>query len=263
MEKIFNEISVNSDFFVLMFIRITALIFSSPIFGRKNIPNILKICLCILLAYIVFSASPKTFEIQYRNVLEFAIICIKELLFGLVLGYVTTLFFTLVQTSGQAMDMQMGFGMVNVFDVQDNISIPITGNLLYVVLLIIFFAVNGHHQLIYILQSTFNQIPVGTVALNAKIAWIALEVFVLAFLLAINVAMPIIASGLLGEVALGFMVRSVPQMNVFVVGIPLKILLGFLMLLLILPVYVHFTDVIFKEMFAAINRMVSGLAGVS
>jgi flagellar biosynthetic protein FliR len=75
-----------------------------------------------------------------------------------------------------------------------------------------------------------------------------------------NVALPLIASGLLGEVAMGFIIRTVPQMNVFVVGIPLKIILGFLILLLVLPVYVQFTGEIFKHLFASIEKMLGGLA---
>lgn len=261
MEKIINEIALSLDFFILVFIRVTALIVSSPIFGRKNIPNALKIAFCVVITYVIFTSTPEIVQINYRNFLEFALLCIKELLFGLVLGYVTTLFFAIVQTSGQVMDMQMGFGMVNVFDVQSNISIPITGNLLYTIMLLIFFIVNGHLRLIYIIQSTFANIPVGSVTLSPVIGLVALDVFVLAFMLAINVAMPMMAAGLMGEVVLGVLVRAIPQLNVFVVGIPLKIFIGFLMLLIILPIYVQFTDVIFREMFTSIDKMIMTLAG--
>lgn len=261
MEKIINEIALSLDFFILVFIRVTALIVSSPIFGRKNVPNSLKIAFCVMITYVIFSSAPENVQINYRNFLEFALLCIKELMFGLVLGYITTLFFTIVQTSGQVMDMQMGFGMVNVFDVQSNISIPITGNLLYTIMLLIFFVVNGHLRLIYIIQSTFANIPVGSVTLSPVIGLVALDVFVLAFMLSINVAMPMIAAGLMGEVVLGVLVRAIPQLNVFVVGIPLKIFIGFLMLLIILPIYVQFTDVIFREMFASIDKMIMTMAG--
>lgn len=260
MNGILGAVTANLDTFILMLLRVSALIISSPIFGRKNVPSTLKIAFCVLVTYVLFAAGPDGTAIQYSGVIEFAVLCIKELLFGLVLGYVTTLFFSAVQTAGQVMDMQMGFGMVNVFDVQNNISVPVTGTMFNVILLITFFGVNGHLQLIYIVRSTFTNIPVGAVGLNPAIGMAALEVFVLAFLLAVNVAMPMIAAGLLGEVTMGFVVRAIPQMNVFVVGIPLKILLGFLILLLIIPVYVSFTDVIFRNMFTSINTMLAGLA---
>ncbi len=260
MDGIVRAITVNLDYFILMLLRVSALIISSPIFGRKNVPNMVKVVFCVVITYVIFSANPLGTAVSYNGVIDFALLCVKELLFGLVLGYVTTLFFSLVQTAGQVMDMQMGFGMVNVFDVQSNISVPVTGNMLNVVLLVAFFGVNGHLKLIYIVRATFSHIPVGQVALDPAIGLVALEVFVLAFLLAINVAMPLIASGMLGEVVLGFIVRAIPQMNVFVVGIPLKMLLGFLILLLVLPVFVAFTDVIFRNMFSSIDKMLAGLA---
>jgi len=260
MEKILNDVSLNLDYFILIFIRVSALIISSPIFGRRNLPNLLKVSFCILLTYVMFSAYPVSPAIHYSGVLGFALLCIKELLFGMVMGFVTTLFFSVAQTAGYVIDMQMGFGIVNIFDVQSNISVPVTGNFLYIVMMVSFLSTNGHLQLINILKATFMNIPVGSVSLSPNIAMTALEVFIMAFVLALNVAMPVIASGLLGEVIMGFIVRTVPQMNVFVVGIPLKIILGFMVLLIILPVYVSFTGVVFKNMFAGIENMFSGLA---
>ena len=261
MEKIVNEVLVNLEYFVLIFMRVTALILSSPIFGRKNLPNSLKICLCLALSYVIFTAYQNAAAISYNSVLEYALLCIKELLFGLVLGYVTTLFFSVVQVAGHVIDMQMGFGMVNIFDVQSNVSVPVTGNFLYAVTMLSFFAVDGHQQLIYIMNSTFSYVPVGTVMLNPAIGVSALEVFVLAFTMALNVAMPVVASGLMGEVLMGVIVRTTPQMNVFVVGIPLKIILGLLALFLILPVYVFYTNTLFREMFTSIDYMLRGLVG--
>ncbi len=260
MEKIVDAVMLNIDYFVLIFLRISALIFSSPIFGRKTLPNTLKIMLCVVLAYVVYAANPNPPVIAYNNVIAYVLMCVKELLFGLVLGYVTTLLFSIPQTAGYTIDMQMGFGMVNVFDVQSNISVPVTGNFLYTIMMLCFFAVNGHHELIYIINNTFSYIPVGQVALNPALGFSALEVFALAFVLAAKVAMPMIAAGMMGEIIMGVIVRTTPQMNVFVVGIPLKIILGFLALLLLLPVYVNFTNTLFDNMFESIHYMLGGLA---
>jgi len=260
MKAILDNVSLRLDLFLLMFARVSALIVSSPIFGRKTVPNLVKAGLCVVLTYVLFASDMTAALPEYGNFLEFGALCVKELLFGLVLGFTMTLFFSLVQISGQYIDMQMGFGMVNVLDVQSETSVPVTGNLLNIVLIIAFFGVNGHLKLIYILENTFRQIPAGTVALNPQIGMTAVDVFILSFLLAVHVALPLIASGLLGEVAMGFIVRAVPQINVFIVGIPLKILIGFLMLLIVLPVYVSFTDVIFSRMFESINTMILGMA---
>jgi flagellar biosynthetic protein FliR len=181
-----------------------------------------------------------------------------ELLFGMVMGYVLNAFLMSVFTSGSLIDMQMGFGMVNVFDVQANISVPIMGNWLNLALLMIFFAVNGHLRLIEMLHLTFMRVPIGHIALDVNIAQVALNVFVRSFILAVSVAMPIVASGLVLEVSLGIIVRTVPQMNVFVVGFPIKIMVGFIVLMVCIPVFVGLSSEIFNEMFDFIDELFRG-----
>jgi flagellar biosynthesis protein FliR len=263
MEQLLAGLINHMDYFLLIFVRTTALIMASPIFGHRNVPATVKIAFCLVLSYVVFAGNPNGPTIVYTGLLDYAVMFIKELLFGMVLGYVTTLFFSIAQTAGYMMDMQMDFGMASAYDTMSNTNVPLTGNFLNIIMLITFFAVNGHQKLIFILNSTFTQIPVGHVALNASLGVTALEVFVLAFVLAVNVAIPLIVAGLLGEVALGILVRTIPQMNIFVVGIPLKILLGLTVLVLIIPIYVGFTDTLFNQMFTSIEKMLSGLVSTS
>jgi flagellar biosynthetic protein FliR len=260
MQQLYDLLSGRIEYFLLLFLRITALIVSSPVFGRKTLPNAVKIALCLMIAFVVFSAAPAAQAPAYGNLAEYVFLCIKEILFGLILGYVTTLFFSIVQTAGATIDMQIGFGMASIYDAQSNVSVPVTGNLLNIVLVVCFFAVNGHLKLIRIVMQTFDVMPVGQVHLNLSLAQIAMEVFTLSFVLALNVAMPMIVAGLLAELVLGVIVRMVPQMNMFVVSIPLKILLGFLVMIITIPVYVSFTNVLFDRMFGAIEKMFEAMA---
>jgi len=247
------------DVYILLFLRASGLIFSSPIFGRRNIPNIAKIGLSGALAFLFLTSVPDTPPIYYDNIITFIMLCIMELMFGVVFGYITNLFITLVFTAGQLMDMQSGFGMVSVFDVQSNLSIPITGNLLNIAILLVFFLVDGHLKLIHILYTTVLRIPVGTVQIMPNIALVATQLFAETFILAVNVAMPIIFSGLLLEATMGIIVKSVPQLNVFSVGLPLKVLGGLVILMVIVPVFVDFTDVIFNSMFAGLEQMFAAM----
>ena len=259
MERLVATISAYQGFFMLLFFRVSALMISSPLFGRKSVPNVAKVGICLILTYVLFMAAPKLENIQFTSIIEFVLLCAKELLFGIVLGYVTTMFFSITHVAGYLIDMHMGFGMVNVMDMQNTVSVPVTGNMLYVLMMLSFLSVNGLHRLIYILKTTLEQIPIGHVTISANIAAVALEVFVLAFVLAVNVAIPVIASGLLGELVMGFIMRIAPQMNMFVIGLPLKVLLGLLALLLIMPAYVSFTNAIFERMFESIGKMILGL----
>ncbi len=202
-DLLFYLLPDNIDYALLLFLRVTGLIVSSPIFGRNSVPNITKIMFSLSLTVLFILCVPQAPPVAYMGGMHYMLVCAGEMLFGVVLGFVTTMFFSVVFTAGNIIDTQMGFGMVNVFDAQTSIQIPITGNFLNLVMLICFFAVNGHLRLIGILESTISSIPVGHVAISTQLAVTALEVFAQTFLLAINVCMPVLAAGLLGEAAQG------------------------------------------------------------
>ena len=255
MTQTVNSILSSADYFVLMLFRVGGLIFPSPIFGRINIPQMAKIGLIASLTYLAFTIFPQTAAIEYSTLFGFAIICLGELLLGIALAFVTNLFFTLTFTAGHVIDQQIGFGIVNVYDIQNNTQIPMIGNLLNIVLLIVFFAVGGHQQLIAIIYRTIEVIPVGTLGFTPNVGLAALEIFSRAFLLGLMVALPVLASGLVLEIAFGVMMRAVPQIHMFVVGIPIKMIVGLVVLTFMLPVFVTFSRVIFEEMFAALEKI--------
>ncbi len=248
--------------FALILIRLSGLFLLSPIWGRANVPRTLKIGLCILLGLILINFFPPPAQPSYHTLIGYALLCVGELLIGLAMGFVTTMFFSIVFTAGQIIDMQTGFGMVQVYDIQQNIQIPIAGNLLNLVILLCFLLAGGHMKLIEILFRTFEHMPPGMIVLDERLPLMMLEGFIRSFTMAIQVAMPIIAAGLLAEISLGIIVRTSPQMNVFVIGIPIKTIIGLLMLSLIIPVFVHFTTPVFDTMFSFIDRAFQALLPV-
>lgn len=256
MSDFVNSVILNADFFILIIFRTGALTVSSPIFGRSGIPNIVKICFTLSLGIFFFTVSEPV-GIQYTTLIGFMLLIAREILIGAALGWVTNVFFTSAYAAGQLIDMQIGLGIVSVYDQQNNTQVPVTGNILNIVLLLVFFALDGHHRLIHIVYLTIEHLPVGILALNANIGYVALEVFAEAFLIGVMVAMPVIASGLILEIAFGVLARTVPQMNMFVVGIPIKTLIGFIMLSILIPAFVYFADDIFSAMFDAVELMFS------
>jgi flagellar biosynthetic protein FliR len=240
--------------FALILVRISGLFLLSPIWGRANVPSALKICLSALLSLILIGFFPPPEVFPHASLPAFLFACLGEMLIGLALGFVTTLFFSIVFTAGQIIDMQIGFGMVQVYDVQQNIQIPIAGSLLNLILLLCFLMAGGHMDLIRILHNTFSYIPLGEVRLTAALPTVVIGAFAESFVLAVQVAMPVVASGLLAEISLGIIVRTAPQMNVFVIGLPLKTLIGLVMLVLIVPVFVQATGPVFDAMFRTLEE---------
>lgn len=250
------------DYALLLFLRVSGLLVGSPIFGRKNVPNMSKIGFCVVLTLIFMTGTPapQTFPV-FGSLPEYVLLCLRELLFGAAMGFVLTCMFNLTLTAGSIMDYQIGFNMAGIYDLQNNTQSPLSGSLLNLMLLLIFFSVNGHLKLIEVLYRTLEAVPVGTAAAAPEILWVAAEVVSKSFILSVMVAMPVLAAGLLLEIALGVTVRTVPQLNMFVVGIPIKIIVGVLMLALTLTVFADFSKVILNKSFDYIGAMFSCLEG--
>lgn len=257
------NIHVNQfDMLLLMFMRMLGLMMIAAIFGRRNIPNMAKAGLAMALTYLLMLAYPPQ-SVEYTHMLEFAFMCAKEVIFGMILGYATQVFLSTTFVAGQVIDMQSGFSMVNVLDPQSNMQVPITGNLLNIILLLCFFQVQGPNRLIEMLALTLERVPVGTVTVSTEVATAAIQIFITAFVLGMSIAMPSIAAGVTVEVALGVMIRTVPQMNMYVVGIPVKIIIGFLVLWIVIPVFVGFSNTIFDHLYEGLNLMFEGVVSIA
>jgi len=251
-----TAILMSADYFILLVFRMGGLVLSSPIFGRVNVPMVAKLGLVASLSYLMFNVFPQTAAIQYSTLFGYLLVCAGELLLGMALAYVTNIFFSLTAfTAGQLIDMQIGYGIVNVFDAQNNTQVPMMGNVLNITLILLFFMVDGHLKLIEILYLTVERMPVGTLIISPALGITAVEVFVRAFLLGVMMALPIIASGLTIEIAFGMMMRAVPQIHMFIVGIPLKMLVGLILFATTLPIYAIFSERIFSELFLGVERM--------
>ena len=262
MTAIVDGIMLNPGYFVLIVFRVGGLIFASPIFGRVKIPAIAKIAFITSLGFLFFTIFPQTEPLVFSSVMGFVLLAAMELLLGMALAFVTNIFFSLVSfTAGQLIDMQIGFGIVNVFDIQNNTQIPMMGNLLNLMMLMMFFAVNGHLRLIELVFLTMEGLPIGTPVLSAAVGYMAVQVFVRAFLLGVMMALPILASGLTLEIAFGMMMRAVPQIHMFVVGIPLKVIVGLVVFMFSLPVFIGFTNRVFSDLFFSIDEMFAAFVG--
>lgn len=254
MGELLNAVLTHADYFVLLLVRVAGLVLPSPIFGRVGVPQRVKTGFVFFMTLLFFVMIPPK-PVQYDTLLGFAWRIFSEMLLGVALAFVTNLFFTIAFTAGQMIDMQIGFGIVNVYDQQNNTQIPLIGNMLNIILLVVFMLVDGPSKLIAMLHRTLTVIPVGTPVFSPNLGPVALELFAKSFLLGVMMALPIIASGMVLEICYGVLIRTVPQMNMFVVGVPLKTLIGFFILLVTVPMFVGFTDRVFNQLFLGVDQM--------
>ena len=255
MIELFDAIIPQLDYFMLLMFRVGGLTLSSPIFGRVNVPVQGRLGLMIALTYIFFLIFPQAYDLEYTSVMGFALLAAAEMLIGVTLAVVTNMFISIMITTGHNVDRQIGFGIVSVFDIQNQQQIPITGQIFNVMIILVFLIMNGHLRLIEIVAISVEEFPIGTLVLPRYIGLVAIELFARTFLLGVMVALPIMAAGLTIEVILGVLMKMTPQIHMFVVGIPLKMVVGLFVLATALPVFIGVSGMIFDEMFDGIGRM--------
>jgi len=243
--------------FLLVLIRCSAFLILTPVFGRREMPVQGKIALSGLISMIV---SPLIPEINYdENFVNLALLIIREITVGLSIGYITLLMFSALYVAGEIVDLEMGFGIVNVIDPQSNSRVPLMGNFYYMLTLLIFLTLNGHHVLISAVIKSFEIVPIG----KAVFKWGFLSGIITSFndmfLIGVKVGLPVISIIFLTDFALGIIARTVPQVNVFLVGLPVKIAIGITAMILILPAYIVALDVIFNGTYDNIFTILRGM----
>ena len=161
--------------------------------------------------------------------------------------------------AGKVMDMQVGFAIVNVVDPTSGQQIPLIGSFLYNLAVIVLLATNGHHMILAALVESFRVVPIAGMEGNLSLAMLMANFTGTIFLTGMKIAMPITFAILLTNVGLGILSRTMPQMNIFVVGIPMQLMIGITVLSMIIPFYVLFLDVLFNEMYGNISLAIRAL----
>ena len=228
MEDLIPQFSV----YLLIFVRIASFFITMPIFSYRTIPAQHRIGISALLAWIMYyTVSSPGFEIDGLYLL----LVLKEALVGLMIGFFAYMMFSAVQTAGGFIDFQMGFSMANVIDPQTGVQSPLMGQYLYTFALLFLLAIDGHHLLLDGIFYSYEFIPLSTDFLpfgNEEILTLMLEFFTQAFIIAFQMSIPIVGSLFLVDIALGIVARTVPQMNIFVIGFPIKIIVSLILIVI-------------------------------
>ncbi|WP_442600932.1 flagellar biosynthetic protein FliR [Paenibacillus sp. KN14-4R] len=251
--------------FLLVLCRISAFFVVTPVFSSRNVPMQFKIGLAVMISFIVFAAigTDKPVPLDWQFV--FAII--RETLVGVLLGFVAYIFFTVVQIAGSFMDIQIGFGLSNIIDPMTGASAPLLGNLKFMLAVMLFFAFNAHHMLLQAIMDSYDWIPImnDTFAkmYDGQISTFIVQTFSKVFGLAFQIAAPVVAVLFLTDVGLGLLTRVAPQFNIFVIGVPLKIIVGVALVAILLPEMLTIFHDLFVNMFRTMENLMNVIAGKS
>lgn len=250
----FDIIQGQAAAFLLVLTRTSGIFLIAPFFGSLNIPVQLRAATAIMMAVVTFPVIVKeTVVTAPETILMFGGTVAQELFIGWMIGFIAYVAFAAINMSGKIMDMQVGFSVANVMDPTSGQQQPLIGSFLYNLAVIYFLVANGHHMIIAALVESFNRIPLDGVIWNEALSSFIGDITAGVLLTGMKIAMPVTFAILITNVGMGILARTMPQMNIFVVGIPLHLMIGTFMLSMLMPFYVLFLDVMFDEMYGNIS----------
>lgn len=255
-ESLTGSILFNFQLFILILVRVTGLFVVSPIFGRNNLPTIMKVGLSVIVALILLPLKVDTFSLSIDNLNILMFWALSEFLIGIIIGFIAFTYFTAIYLTGTIVDIQMGFGMVNIMDPQTNAQMPLMGGFYNILITLLFLAINGHHRLIQSLIHSYDVLPIGfSISVNENVINYLIKAFTETFIIAFQLSAPILIAIFLANVILGILARTMPQMNIFIVGLPLKIFIGIIVILISLQFLPAYSEGLFDKMFRAIYEL--------
>jgi len=255
---------LNFQKFMLVFARIAGLFFVEPIYGSQTVPFTIKLGLSFFASAVIFPlAYPFLGEIP-SDIIAYALMAAAEAFIGAAIGFCITLSFGIYMLAGQFFTVQMGFGASEVFDPMSEISIPIVGQYIYIIGILVFLSLNGPIYVLKELFLSFELISADNIfnisLLSAKNGLVAF--FVNMFNIAVRISLPIAGTLLLVSFTMGLLAKAAPQMDLLMIGFPVSIIVGFIIILIVLPLMIEFfrdyIDDIFKNIWQLMLELKHG-----
>lgn len=241
------------------FLRVLGLILAEPILGNPNVPIRVKVGLALLISILlapVLPAMPRVDPASAAGLL----IAAQQLLIGLAMGFTLRIALTAVETAGQLAGLQMGLGFAVFFDPQSSAQTAVVGQFLGLFAILIFLAIDGHLMVLTALVQSFSTLPIGMQPLQGGGFRLLIEWGGEIFRTGLIIALPIIAALLIANVAVGIMTRAAPQLNIFAVGFPVTLAVGFFALWLSIPFLAPSVQKLFEQALLVALQMVKQLA---
>jgi len=245
--------------FLLAFVRITAALSIMPIFGYNAIPLQAKAGMGFLLAIPLAPSAAISLPYLIVGPLPFFGAVAGEALIGFIIGAASLLMLIGAEFAGTLIGLQMGFSIVNVMDPQQDQEISIIGRIEYLLALMIFLALDMHHLLLGALGESFGRIPLGGGFFGPQVPLMFGRMTADVFIISIKLAAPVLAILLMVEIALGFVARAMPQMNVFADSFPLKIGIGMAAMAVTWPLFVYVLSRSFEKFGGDLFRLVRAM----
>lgn len=251
--SIVDFILLNVELFLLILVRVTGLFSIAPVLGNENVPMITRLGLSVMISFIMLPLMHTTQSTVLDSFPLYTYFILQEFAVGIAIGFIGTVYFAMFFLAGTVMDRQTGFALANVIDPLTDMEVPIFGNFYNILFMLLFLGINGHHIFIRALYDSYKFIPIGhTISMNLNFVEFVISLFRDITILAFILSAPIMVTAFLANVMLGIFAKTMPQINVFVVGMPLRIIVGLLTVWITLQTVLPFSEGFFDRIFRGV-----------
>lgn len=249
----------NFEYFLLILVRIASFVVAAPIFGERGVPNQIKIGLSFFVSIFMYGMIERP-TLEYESVVGYAVIVLSEGITGMLIGFAAYICNSIILFAGNIIDMDIGLSMATEFDPINNTQVTLTGNLYNYFILMLLVVTDMHHYILRAFVDAFTVIPVnGQVFdwnhLMKSMTTYMGDMFVIAF----RIILPVFACIMILNCILGIMAKVSPQMNMFAVGMQMKIMVGFVVLFLTVSLLPSVANFIFTEMKKLMVLFIEGM----
>jgi len=248
------------EYFLLIVVRMTSFISVAPFFGMNNTPRRVKVALGVFLSLLLYRTAVPHEAVSYQTVWGYGAIVLREVLTGLLIGLGAQLCTTVTAFAGMIIDMNIGLSMVSMLDPTTRQNTSITGMFLQYMMLLMLFVSGMHRFLLMAVAETYELIPIGGAVFHTESLVSSMILFLSEYIvIGFRICLPVFVVVMILNTVLGILAKVAPQMNMFAVGIQLKILIGLMTLFLTASVLPLAADFIFKEIRIMVTRIVEGM----
>ena len=220
------------EFYLLILMRVSGFIMTAPFFSYSSVPMRIRAAMSVFMSLVVIQVTPVV-DLTYSGVFGYSALVLKESMIGVVLGLMCSMCFYIINLAGQLMDMEMGLSMANMFDPMVNMQFSVTGSLYNYLLMLMLVVTNMHYYIIRAIVDSFSYFNVGKAVFDTvSLKNIVVDFIANYFIIAVRIVLPVFCCMLLINVVLGVLAKAAPQMNMFVVGMQIKVLAGLAVLVI-------------------------------
>ncbi|OPL16132.1 MAG: hypothetical protein AVO38_08640 [delta proteobacterium ML8_D] len=239
--------------FIFILLRVSAMMVTIPIFGNRNVPIRAKGGLSLIIAFLLFPFIK--FNLPPLEIFSLILGMLGEVIIGIIIGFAGRLAFAGVQIAGQLIGFQMGFAVVNVFDPITSEQVSIIAQFQYLIAMLIFLAVDGHHVFLSAIAESYRIILPFDFCFSAELMRSIVAISKDIFIIAVKIGAPVITALLMTSIGFGLIARTVPQINILIVGFPLKIAIGLIGIGLSLPLFTKIMGRVFLAYEVKLNTL--------